>query len=929
MNPSSTTAGGAAFTLMVTGSNFISSSTVLWNGSARTTTFVSSTSLQANITAADIATAGTGAVTVSNPAPGGGTSTPLTFAIDNPVPTVSTLNPNALVAGSAGFTLTVTGTNFVSSSSLLWNGNGRTTTVVSSTSLQAAVTAADVATAGTAMVTVTNPAPGGGTASAASFTIQFPPPAITLLNPSSAIADGAAFTLNVAGTNFLPSSTIQWDGSARVTTFVSSTSLQASITAADISAIGAAKVTVANPPGSGGTSAASSFFVGSSGGANYAVITVNQAAKDIVFDSVNDVFYLSVTGTDPTVPNTISVLDPSTGKITSSAPAGSDPDVLAISDDSQFLYAGIDGTGAVQRFALPDLTKDISYSLGGTPNIALELVVSPGGPHTTAVALGNPNSSPAAEGITIFDDATPRPTKAQNATYSSIQWGSDATTLFSSNGEGSGFDFYILSVSSTGVSLNQDFGNMFSGYGNKIHFDRGAKLIYGDFGQVVDPNGVSVGVFDSSPVFNASPSVMTPDSVLGTAFFVGQTSEVGGTGTFTIQSYDLAHYQAISSISLTGLTGGNPVHLIRWAQNGLAFNTSGGQVILLAGNFVSPAPPLNLAPPPTPATPPVPAPNAPTITSLTPSSAIAGGLSLPINIAGTNFNSASTVQFNGNALTTTFVSSSQLTAAVAAADIFTAGTASITVANPSASGGVSAASPFFIGTTGGTSSAGTGFAVTALNQASNDIAFDAAHQLIYLSVPGTVPSLGNTVAVLDPTSTKIVGEQFAGSNPHLLAISSDSQFLYAGIDGAASVRRFTLPGLGIDVSYSLGADSFLGPFTALDLQVAPGAPHTTAVTLANIGFSPSATGGITIFDDTTARPAKAPGLGGASGGLFDSLQWGPDATTLYAANGESSGFDFYTLSVAASGVSLNHDYPGAADGTRIHFDAGSNLVTME
>ena len=79
LSPSSATAGGSAFTLMVAGSNFISSSTVQWNGSARTTTFVSGTSLQAALAAADIATAGTANVTVSTPAPGGGTSSALVF----------------------------------------------------------------------------------------------------------------------------------------------------------------------------------------------------------------------------------------------------------------------------------------------------------------------------------------------------------------------------------------------------------------------------------------------------------------------------------------------------------------------------------------------------------------------------------------------------------------------------------------------------------------------------------------------------------------------------------------------------------------------------------------------------------------------------------------------------------------------------------
>src|SRR2546428_6373784 len=52
-----------------------------------------------------------------NPAPGGGTSNPQTFSIGitntNPVPTTTGLSPTAAVAGGPGFTLTVTGTNFI------------------------------------------------------------------------------------------------------------------------------------------------------------------------------------------------------------------------------------------------------------------------------------------------------------------------------------------------------------------------------------------------------------------------------------------------------------------------------------------------------------------------------------------------------------------------------------------------------------------------------------------------------------------------------------------------------------------------------------------------------------------------------------------------------------------------------------------------
>ena len=74
-----------------------------------------------------------------------------------PNPTNASVNPNTRTAGSGAFTLTVNGSNFISGQSIVrWNGANRTTTFVSSTQLTAAITATDVATAGTANVTVFN-----------------------------------------------------------------------------------------------------------------------------------------------------------------------------------------------------------------------------------------------------------------------------------------------------------------------------------------------------------------------------------------------------------------------------------------------------------------------------------------------------------------------------------------------------------------------------------------------------------------------------------------------------------------------------------------------------------------------------------------------------------------------------------------------------
>jgi len=81
ISPTNAFAGEFGFTLTVNGSNLVPSSVVQWNGSNRPTVFVSSSQVTAQISAADIVMAGTAAVTVFTPAPGGGSSNTATFTI--------------------------------------------------------------------------------------------------------------------------------------------------------------------------------------------------------------------------------------------------------------------------------------------------------------------------------------------------------------------------------------------------------------------------------------------------------------------------------------------------------------------------------------------------------------------------------------------------------------------------------------------------------------------------------------------------------------------------------------------------------------------------------------------------------------------------------------------------------------------------------
>ena len=175
ISPAIATAGAAAFTLTVNGTNYINGSVINWNGAALTTTFISATQLSAVVPASNISTAGNYPVIVFTPLPGGGNSNAINFTVNapanNPLPTLNSISPAIATAGAGGFTLTVNGTNYVNGSVIKWNGAALTTSFISATQLTAAVPAANISTAGNFPVTVFSPLPGGGTSNAVSFNV--------------------------------------------------------------------------------------------------------------------------------------------------------------------------------------------------------------------------------------------------------------------------------------------------------------------------------------------------------------------------------------------------------------------------------------------------------------------------------------------------------------------------------------------------------------------------------------------------------------------------------------------------------------------------------------------------------------------------------------------------------------------------------------
>jgi hypothetical protein len=90
-------------------------------------------------------------------------------------PNITALVPTSATAGSAGFTLTVNGSNFGNSATVNFNGTVEMTTYVSANQVTAAIPASAVTSSGTKPVHVTNPGSGGiyGSTSTDSNTMNF------------------------------------------------------------------------------------------------------------------------------------------------------------------------------------------------------------------------------------------------------------------------------------------------------------------------------------------------------------------------------------------------------------------------------------------------------------------------------------------------------------------------------------------------------------------------------------------------------------------------------------------------------------------------------------------------------------------------------------------------------------------------------------
>ena len=280
----------AALPLEITGSNFVPNSTVNIGALSLVPTSISPTRLSVVVPAGSFTATGTLPVTVTNPSPGGGTSSALSFAVVNPVPVLSTLSPISVLVDGPEFVLNIVGSGFAPGVTVNFGATSLTPSSVSWTQLTVPVPATAITASGVVSVTATNIAPGGGTSNSLEFTVENPLPTLSSLSPTSIDAGVSDFALNLTGTGFIAASKVNFGSVTLAPTSVSSTQMSVVIPAAEVVGGGLFQLTVANPGPGGGTSNAQTFTV-----INPVPVITALSQQSALSDS--PAFPLEVTGT--------------------------------------------------------------------------------------------------------------------------------------------------------------------------------------------------------------------------------------------------------------------------------------------------------------------------------------------------------------------------------------------------------------------------------------------------------------------------------------------------------------------------------------------------------------------------------------------------------------------------------------------------------
>jgi hypothetical protein len=888
--PPTTLAGGAEFKLTANGSGFAPGATLLWNGAPLVTTFVNVGQLAATVPANLIAQVGQASVTVTS---NNQTSNSLPFTITAGPVTITSISPSTVPPGGPPVTLTVNGANFAPGAVVSFNTTTLSTTFVSPIQVTAQIPAALIAQTGTAQITLANPT--GVASNAVILTIALPAPTISSIAPSTVPAGNPAFTLTVSGTDFFPGVVVSFGSAKLTTTFGSSTQVTASVPADLIAKPATASITAANvgtassnavslaittPPLSitsispNSVTAGGPQFTLTVNGVNFisgATVQLDNAPLATTFVSSTQLTAIvpasriqlggarAITAQNPdgstsnAVNLTVTAPPPVISTITpSTVAAGGEAFTLTVNGSGFVAGAtvSLNATSLSTTFVnAGQLTASVPAALIAQAGSASITAANPGGAASNAVSLAITAPLPVVTGI------TPPVVTA----------GGPGFTLVI---KGTGFlPGALVTLNETPLATTVDGPTQVSAIvpGDLISQPGTLRII------ILNPGG--------TPVVVATLIVMTPSPMLS---LLSATGANVGDAPFTL-SLNGSGFIAASVVQWDGVA--LPTTFIsntelRAVVSSALLATPG----TIRVTVVNPVPDSDAQ-----------TSNAltftvglvtPVLTSMSPASANAGDAAFTLTLTGSGFLPLTIVRFNGTALVTHFVSTTQLTADVPASLLAGAGDVPVTAVNPG--NVVSAALTFTIRAQGPAT-------LTSLSRTSA-IAGDAAFTLTLNGAnfgPAAVVNWGRTALA----TTVVSATQMTAAVPaSLLAIPGTVQIAVQQNGATSNALSFTVN---------------LPPPPSLRLNAPPTATATQQISVdlgLNAGYPLPLTGTVTVsFASNSTVPRDDTAIQLATGGRTLTFIVPPNTTTVPALllqTGTTAGSITLKVTLTAAGIDV-------------------------
>jgi uncharacterized repeat protein (TIGR01451 family) len=612
-------------------------------------------------------------------------------------------------------------------------------------------------------------------------------------------------------------------------------------------------------------------------------------AADLAFDALRNKLLVGVVSNSSSASQCIVAIDPNIGTLGTPIPLGGDPAKLAISDDFQYLYTGLEvnSTGGVVRVNLGLQAEDIRFPVGTlnqygqVENFVEDMKVQPGHSHTLVATTKIKDAYN--QYIAVYDDGIKRPNVVTPVYYVStyhITFADSPSSFFVTKPNG----LWINSINPNGAFFQQEI--IGSQYGADMTFSAGN--LFSVNGQVFNTNNFGlVGTFSAS-------GPLIPDPAEGRVYFLTQT----GANT-AFQVFDLASFRALGSLNLPNVSG-QAASFVRCGSNTFGFKTSGGQVHIFDTSFLNTnaSADLSLSLQTMPSQPVLGSNFTYSLTVSNDGPSTSFGVSLTAQLPP----GVSPVSISSTAGTYTYATG---TVFCALGDLTNGAAALVNISVQPNAGGYLLSSFTTRALTFDRSITNNDItdvhncvlgdspaAVSQISLPANDIIFDPATQLIFASVPASSGLLSNCLVSLDPSSGLFGSPIFVGVQPTKLAVAPGGGDLYVGLDGDYAVRRIDTVSQTVYPPFSIGVNNI-----AIDLAVMPNAPQTVAVSR----WVPSVAtlADVALYDDGIPRPKIA---------HSPYIQFSPDGSILYGSgmngpNGlNSSSDDFYVNQVVTNGL---------------------------